>query len=55
MRDFLLAALPWVLAGVAVAILCAGNSRKREKDDERIAIGMCLGLLLGMALNGCGL
>ncbi len=55
MRDFLLAALPWVLAGVAAAILCAGNSRKREKDDERIAIGMCLGLLLGMALNGCDL
>lgn len=54
-RDFLLAALPWVLAGVAVAILCAGSSRKREKDDERIAAGMSLGLLLGLALNGCGL
>ena len=55
MRDFLLAALPWVLAGTAVVILCAGNGRKQEKDDERIAIGMCRGRLLGMLLNGCGL
>lgn len=62
MRDFLSAALPWVLAGVAVIILCAGGSRKKPTDGEaedqegqRIAVGMSLGLLLGILLDACGL
>ena len=60
MRDFILAALPWVLCGIAVAIICAGlGSWKTKKKDaaseQRIALGMSLGLLLGVALNGAGL
>ena len=60
MKDFVLAALPWVLAGLAVAIICAGmgtrKSEKKEKETEQhIAIGLSLGLLFGVALNGCGL
>ena len=56
MKDFVLAALPWVLAGLAVAILCAkGSRRKSSATEQRIALGMSLGLLLGLALNGCGL
>lgn len=61
MRDFLLSALPWVLAGVAVVILCAGGSRKKSADGnaedqegQRIAAGMSLGLLLGILLDACG-
>ena len=59
-KDFVLAALPWILAGLAVAIICAGmgtrKSEKREKETEQhIAIGLSLGLLFGVALNGCGL
>ena len=34
MKAFLLSALPWVLAGLAVAILCANGSRKKA-DDSR--------------------
>ena len=30
MREFVLAALPWVLAGLAVAIICAGMSKKKK-------------------------
>lgn len=60
MKEFVLAALPWVLAGLAVAIICAGMNKKKagqaEKDTEHhIALGASLGLLWGVALNNCGL
>ncbi len=59
-KDFVLAALPWILAGIAVAILCAGMGTRRAKEnskalEERMAIGTSLGLLAGVALNYCGL
>ena len=60
MRDFVLAALPWVLCGVAVAIICAGMGRRKNREngeapENRMVFGMALGLLLGVALNGAGL
>lgn len=60
MREFVLAALPWVLAGLAVAIICAGMSKKKKEKDEKktqqhMALGLSLGLLWGVALNNCGL
>lgn len=46
MKEMLLAALPWVLCGVAAAIICANLGRKNEESnqtpDKRIAIGMAL-------------
>lgn len=58
MKDFLLAALPWVLAGLALAVLAASHAVEKQKDEKRgarIAMGAALGLLLGVVLNGCGL
>lgn len=60
MREFVLAALPWVLAGLAVAIICAGMNKKKAEQKEKetqqhIALGLSLGLLWGVALNNCGL
>lgn len=59
MKEFIVAALPWVLCGLAVAVLCArlgGQcASKSGKPDQSMAIGAALGLLLGVALNGCGL
>lgn len=60
MRDFVAAALPWVLGGIAIAIICAGMGREKTEESEkklerRMAVGMALGLLLGVALNRCGL
>ena len=59
MVDFILAALPFVLCGLAVAIICAGMADKKSKTNEKeleksMALGMSLGLLLGVALNGIG-
>ena len=60
MREFILAALPWVLCGVAVAIICTRMGREKTKENEKalekiMALGMSLGLLFGVALNGAGL
>lgn len=59
MREFILAALPWVLCGIAVAIICVGMGRGKTKENEKaleknMALGMSLGLLFGVALNGAG-
>lgn len=59
-KDFVLAALPWVLAGIAVAILCAGMDTRKAKEnskalEEHMAVGTALGLMAGVALNYCGL
>lgn len=59
MKEFCLAALPYVLAGLAVVVLCAGKGRKQETGDaesqeNRLAFGMLLGLAVGAALDGCG-
>ena len=54
MKDFITAALPWVLCGLAVAILCARLGRqggsKSKKLDQSMAVGAALGLLLGVTL-----
>lgn len=58
MRAFISSALPWVLMGIALAILAVNHGMERQKEEkrgERIALGAALGLLLGVALNGCGL
>lgn len=59
-KGFVLAALPWVLAGIAVAILCAGMGTRKAKEnskalEEHMAVGTALGLMAGVALNYCGL
>lgn len=58
MKEFISSALPWVLMGIALAILAVNHcleQQKEEKQGERIALGAALGLMLGVALNGCGL
>lgn len=58
MKEFVFAALPWVLAGIAVAIICAGmdgkqSKEKEEKMEEHIAFGAGLGLLASMVIGLC--
>lgn len=52
--DFISAALPWIICGLCVAIICAklGTRKKQEEGlGQRISLGISLGLLLGVALN----
>ena len=56
--SFLLSALPWVIYGLCVAVICANlGSRKKQEEGlgKRISLGISLGLLLGVTLNGLGL
>lgn len=60
MKEFVSAALPLVLAGVAVAIICAGIGKDKSEENEKkmeqyIAIGAGIGLVAGTALNFCDL
>lgn len=58
MKDFVLAALPLVLCGIAVAVICANLRRKKTKEktlEQSMAIGISLGLMLSPALNSIGL
>lgn len=57
MNDFAAAALPWVLAGIALALLAVSHGAEAQTDAKRgtrLAAGAGLGLLLGVVLNGCG-
>ena len=59
MKDFIAAAIPWVLCALAVAIVCVrlgGSKERRSKQlDNNLAIGLALGLMLSPALNSMGL
>lgn len=58
MKDFVLAALPLVLCGIAVAVICANLRGKKTKEktlEQSVAIGISLGLMLSPALNSIGL
>lgn len=59
MKEFIMAALPWIITGLCVAVLAVSISRRsRRKDGETKdrtenygAEGMCLGMCLGTALG----
>ena len=58
MKEFILAALPLASAGLALAALAVNRSAEKQRDEKRaarIALGACLGLMLGVTLNRCGL
>lgn len=61
MKDFIMAALPWICIGIAIALFAANyGAAKKAKDDEKeygnyMTEGMCLGMCVGTALGGNGL
>ena len=52
MKDFIIAALPFIIIGISLAIICA-NGKNNEKTylSEGIAIGMCLGVSIASAFH----
>ena len=61
MKEFMLAALPWICIGIAIALFAASQGVvKKAKDSGKehgnyMAEGMCLGVGVGTALGGNGL
>lgn len=55
MKEFLNAALPWILVGVAIAITTVGyakEQKKERKEQKRLQLlFMSLGLILGVTIN----
>ena len=52
--DFLRAALPWIMVGLALAVFFARNAGKKknkEKTGDYGTEGMCLGMCLGTAIG----
>ena len=50
MRDFMMAAVPLVVAGIALAVFFAGRAEKKKKQEKKNgyeAMGMCFGAAVG--------
>ena len=53
MRDFIMAAVPLVVVGIALAVFFTGRAgkKKQEKESgyeaERMSLGMCFGAAVG--------
>ena len=52
MKDFIFAALPFIIIGLCLAIICAnGKKYKQTYLSEGMAIGMCFGVAVASALH----
>ena len=52
MKDFIFAALPFIIIGICLAIIFAnGKKYKQTFCSEGMAIGMCLGVAIASALH----
>ena len=52
MKDFIFAALPFVIIGICLAIICANfKNEKKTYCSEGMAIGMCFGVAISSALH----
>lgn len=58
MKEFFMAAVPWICIGLAVALFAANNNAKKKPEDSEsksgnyMMEGMCLGMCAGSALGG---
>ena len=61
MKEFMMAALPWICIGIAIALFAVNHgAAKKAKDSDKeygnyMTEGMCLGMYVGTALGGNGL
>lgn len=52
MKDFIVAALPFFIIGICLAIICANFRRKRNDEEQNCLVeGMCIGMCLGVAVS----
>ena len=50
MKDFILAALPFIIIGISVAVIIVNNNKNKNKESY-ISEGMCLGMSFGLLLG----
>ena len=51
MKDFIFAALPFVIIGICLALLAANHKRMKDSAEKTyMTEGMCLGMCFGVAL-----
>ena len=50
MKDFILAALPFIIIGISVAIIIVNNKKNKSKESY-ICEGMCFGMSFGLLLG----
>ena len=61
MREFMMAALPWICIGIAIALFAVnhGAVKKAKENDKEygnyMTEGMCLGMCVGTTLGSNGL
>ena len=52
MKDFIFAALPFVIVGICLALLAANHNRiKDSKEKNHMAEGMCIGMCFGVEIG----
>lgn len=52
MKEFIMAALPWVVISLCIVVLAVRTGRKESKKKETyIGEGMCIGMCLGVSLK----
>ena len=54
MRDFIMAAVPLVVTGIALAVFFAGRAKKKKKQEKENgyeSMGMSLGMCFGAAVG----
>ncbi|MDO5812064.1 MAG: hypothetical protein Q4Q31_03110 [Bacillota bacterium] len=50
MKEFLFAALPFILCGLAIIVILM-NTKKQTSKDNYLIEGMCLGLVFGSMIG----
>ena len=55
MREFAAAALPWIVIGIAVAVLLAYRGKKKGEYETCMTEGMCIGMCIGTAIGSSGI
>lgn len=55
MRDFINAALPWVLIGIALAISLANHNSEEKSGGSQNTLYMGIGMVFGIAAAAAGI
>lgn len=51
MKEFIMAALPFVIIGICIIILCMNSKKKDNCILEGMSLGMCFGVTISTMLN----